>query len=94
MLPNPRVQPWVYRISFAHRSTGTSTTGFGAIGEAFKDGADDLVASEAKPKRSLAHLPTNFLYRQSVELYLTSMIVVIHRRLRLPFGHTPLSPCT
>jgi hypothetical protein len=32
----------------------------------------------------MGHLPINYLYRHAIELYLKSMIIVAHRRLRLP----------
>ncbi len=60
--------------------------GFGATGEAFKEAADQLVAAETEGTLHFVngHLPINFLYRHAIELFLKSMIVVIHRRLQIP----------
>jgi len=38
------------------------------------------------------HLPTNFLYRHAIELYLKSMIVTAHRRLQLTSGNRNYDP--
>jgi hypothetical protein len=65
-----------------------SDGGLGATGEAFKEAADCL-SRRRKKGLSLGHLPTNYLYRHAVELYLKSMIVVIHRRLSIPYGKLP-----
>lgn len=68
--------------------------GFGAVGLAFREAANYL--GEMKCEGGAAwihgHLPINFLYRHSVELFLKSMIVVIHRRLRLPAGNGEYEP--
>jgi hypothetical protein len=68
--------------------------GFGAVGEAFKDAADRLVAANAEADLRFVngHLPINFLYRHSIELFLKSMILVVHRRLRLPSRGGPHEP--
>jgi hypothetical protein len=64
--------------------------GFGAIGESFKEAADRLRRSLARRKSwENGHLPVNFLYRHAVELFLKSMISIVHRRLRIPYGKLP-----
>lgn len=52
--------------------------GYGVIGDAYLEAADELAKIEANEKRLHAHLPTNYLYRHAVELYLKSMIVMVH----------------
>lgn len=52
--------------------------GFGAIGDAFKDAGDQLAGHPANAIHS--HLPTSYLYRHAIELYLKSMIVILHKR--------------
>ena len=60
-------------------------SGFGAIAEAFRDAAKTL--REAKPKAAFfEHLPQSFLFRHAVELFLKSEIVILHRKLSLPYG--------
>jgi len=63
-----------------------SDYGFGATADAFKEAADDLSAAQVSGPRLNGHLATAYLYRHAIELYLKSMIVVLHRRLRIPFG--------
>jgi len=53
--------------------------GFGVIGDAYMQAADELARIEANEKRLHEHLPTNYLYRHAVELYLKSMIVMVHK---------------
>jgi hypothetical protein len=74
--------------------------GFRAVGQAFQDAADHLRTErgEGGASKMYGHLPTNYLYRHSIELYLKSMIVTAHRRLRLtsangnyePIPHIPI----
>jgi hypothetical protein len=59
--------------------------GFGATADAFHRAALDLEKQQDK-KFFFEHLPENFLLRHSVELFLKSGIVVIHRTLKLPFA--------
>ena len=63
--------------------------GLGAMGEAFEEAADRLVEAGKGARLVNAHLPINFLYRHAIELFLKSMIVVIHRALALPYGSKP-----
>ena len=64
--------------------------GLGAMGEAFEEAADRLVEARKGAGLVNAHLPINFLYRHAIELFLKSMIIVIHRALALPYGSKPL----
>ena len=57
-----------------------SDGGFGAMGGAFKESAEMLLASE-KDSVSLRNLPICFLLRHAAELFLKSALVVLHRRL-------------
>jgi hypothetical protein len=62
--------------------------GFGAIAEAFRSSAMKL--KEANPEPAFFdHLPLSFLHRHASELFLKSEIVILHRRLRLPYGTEP-----
>jgi hypothetical protein len=63
--------------------------GLGATGEAFEEAAKALQAAHETTRVSHAHLPINFLYRHAVELFLKSMIVVLHRALAVPYGAEP-----
>lgn len=58
--------------------------GFGATAESFYDAAKKL----NKARKTFFHrqLPVNFLFRHSIELFLKSMIIIIHRRLNIPYG--------
>ena len=64
--------------------------GFGATGDAFKNAADTLEG--ALPERGgifNEQLPINYLRRHAIELFLKSAIVIVHRRLGLPYGPVP-----
>lgn len=63
--------------------------GLGAIGEAFEEAAKTLAANAREIDTSHPHLPISFLYRHAIELYLKSVIVVIHRTLQVPYGPNP-----
>jgi len=63
-------------------------SGFGAIAEAFHHAAMRL--KETKPTTAFfEHLPLSFLFRHSVELFLKSGIVILHRRLKLSYDAKP-----
>lgn len=63
-------------------------SGFGVVADAFKRAADKL--AEDKPSKAmLDHLPVNFLYRHTIELYLKSALVILHRKLRISYGAEP-----
>lgn len=63
--------------------------GLGATGEAFEEAAETLTQAQKIKGISHAHLPINFLYRHSVELFLKSIIVVVHRALHIRYGDEP-----
>ncbi len=61
--------------------------GFGGYADAFKRAADELISQRDAGHIFLnMHLPINYLYRHAIELYLKSLIIVVHRKLKLPFG--------
>ncbi len=63
-------------------------SGFGAIAESFREAAKAL--REVKPNPGFfEHLPQSFLFRHSVELFLKSEIIILHRSLKLPYGTEP-----
>lgn len=64
--------------------------GFGATGNAFRTAAENLDGEAVRrPGIGNEHLPINFLRRHAIELFLKSAIVIIHRRLNLPYGSLP-----
>ena len=65
--------------------------GFGAIGDAFRDAAETLRKANGTKRISWNHLPETYLLRHAVELYLKSGIIIMHRKLRLPYGSEPHS---
>lgn len=52
--------------------------GFGAIGDAFKEAGDQLGRTPTNDTHK--HLPVAYLYRHAIEMYLKSMIVIIHKK--------------
>lgn len=60
--------------------------GFGVVGSNFQEAAEKLAeANQTQPVGfGHIHLPIFYLYRHAIELYLKSMILIVHRRLRLP----------
>jgi hypothetical protein len=60
--------------------------GLGATADAFKEAADRLSETVGSNLFLHAILPICYLYRHAVELYLKSMIVVVHRRLHIPWA--------
>lgn len=65
-------------------------SGFGAIATSFRDAA--LKLKEAVPNPAFFdHLPQSFLLRHAVELYFKSEIIIIHRRLKLPYDAEPFT---
>jgi hypothetical protein len=65
--------------------------GFGAVGEAFQEAALCLESVLEENQFFNSYLPLAYLYRHAVELYLKSVIIIIHRGLDLPFGPHPAS---
>jgi hypothetical protein len=64
-------------------------SGFGAVANSFKYAADAL---EDNPDGTglNSHLPTSFLYRHAIELYLKSGIILLHRKYSIPYGDIPV----
>ena len=60
--------------------------GFGATADAFHEAATILEKANEAKKFLHSSLPICYLYRHAVELYLKSIIIVIHRRLKLSEG--------
>lgn len=65
--------------------------GFRAVGQAFQQAGDHL-RGEGGAGKSHGHLPINYLYRHAIELYLKSIIMTAHRRLRLPSANGNYDP--
>ncbi|MBI4871809.1 MAG: hypothetical protein HY814_09595 [Candidatus Riflebacteria bacterium] len=61
--------------------------GFGSVADAFKEAADRL-AEKLSPGHSLflEHLPVNYLYRHAMELYLKSLVLLLHKSFSIPFA--------
>lgn len=57
--------------------------GFGATAEKFKESADILSVSESAKDLIM---PINYLRRHTIELYLKSLIYVLHRKFNVPFS--------
>jgi hypothetical protein len=58
--------------------------GFGAIALTFERAADHLDQSRSTNIRN-DHIPVGFLLRHAAELYLKSLILLVHRMLRAPY---------
>src|SRR6267142_53056 len=61
-------------------------SGFGAVGDAFHRAAKALEKENAGQRFAWNHLPQICLYRHAVELFLKSGIIIVHRRLKMPYG--------
>ncbi len=60
-----------------------------STGDAFREAAKRLTSAEGESAFGNLHLPINYLYRHSIELFLKSMIVTMHRALKLPTADGP-----
>jgi hypothetical protein len=65
--------------------------GFGAIGEAFNAAAAALAKANGADRMFWSDLPVIFLLRHAIELFLKSGIIIVHRKLKLPYGSEPYS---
>jgi hypothetical protein len=65
--------------------------GFGAVGDGFQEAALCLEGVLEENQFFNSYLPLAYLYRHAVELYLKSVIIIIHRGLELSFGSLPSS---
>src|SRR5438067_2344240 len=63
--------------------------GFGLIADAFNDVALRFEHSSQQEQFINSSLPIAYLYRHAIELYLKSIVIVLHRNLRIPFGPNP-----
>lgn len=64
--------------------------GYGVTGEAYYNSAEVLRDEKNKIKvQQLKELPINFLYRHSIELFLKSLIIICHKKLKVPYGDEP-----
>lgn len=61
--------------------------GFGITAEAYYEAAECLGKHDVDLKSfQLKALPSNFLYRHSIELALKSLIIIFHKKLKLVYG--------
>jgi len=64
--------------------------GFGITGEAYYNSAEHLYDNKENIKTvQQVEMPTNYLYRHSIELFLKSLIIIFHKRLQLPYDSEP-----
>lgn len=64
--------------------------GFGITGEAYYNSAEYLYDNKESIKTvQQVEMPTNYLYRHSIELFLKSLIIIFHKRLKLPYDDEP-----
>ncbi|MDL2330650.1 hypothetical protein LJC62_01375 [Odoribacter sp. OttesenSCG-928-A06] len=64
--------------------------GFGVTGDSYYNSAEYLFENKENIKAiSQVEMPMNFLYRHSIELFLKSLIIIFHKRLKLPYGTEP-----
>jgi hypothetical protein len=68
--------------------------GFGAVGDAFRRAAETLNKNNSDGPMLWSHLPEIYLLRHAVELFLKSGIIIMHRKLRLPYDSEPHSSAT
>ncbi|HLZ13012.1 MAG TPA: hypothetical protein VKP58_10520 [Candidatus Acidoferrum sp.] len=61
-------------------------SGFGAVADAFHRAAKALEKENIGQRFAWNHLPQICLYRHAVELFLKSGIIIVHRKLKLPYG--------
>jgi hypothetical protein len=57
--------------------------GLGITAGEFKRSADELKGAKGT---ALAHLPVCYLQRHSIELFLKSLIFILHKKFKIPFG--------
>lgn len=64
--------------------------GFGITGEAYYHSAEYLNDNKTSVKTfQQVEMPINFLYRHSIELFLKALIIIFHKRLKIPYGVEP-----
>ncbi len=61
--------------------------GFGITAEAYRASAKFLSDHRAQIQSfQQAEMPINFLYRHSIELFIKSLIIIMHKALEIPYG--------
>lgn len=61
---------------------------FGVTGESYYNNAKFLSENKDKIQAfQLAEMPINFVYRHSIELFLKSLIIIFHKRLKINYGN-------
>lgn len=65
--------------------------GFGVTADSYYESAEHLMTNhfEDYDITQQAEMPQNFLFRHSIELYLKSLIIIFHRKLRINYGTVP-----
>jgi hypothetical protein len=64
--------------------------GFGVTGESYYDSAEFLYTNRDKIKTiQQVEMPANYLYRHSIELFLKSLIIIFHKRLKIAYDSEP-----
>lgn len=64
--------------------------GFGITGEAYYNSAEYLYDNKESIKTiQQVEMPINYLYRHSIELFLKSLIIILHKRFKLPYDTEP-----
>lgn len=60
--------------------------GFGVTADSYYNSAEQLMIDKVEPQ---SEMPQNFLFRHSIELYLKSLIIIFHRKLKIDYGNSP-----
>jgi hypothetical protein len=65
--------------------------GFGITADSYYASAEHLMTNhfEHYDSTQQAEMPQNFLFRHSIELYLKSLIIIFHRKLKINYGTVP-----
>ncbi|MCU0431091.1 MAG: hypothetical protein MUF42_14090 [Cytophagaceae bacterium] len=65
--------------------------GFGITADSYYKSAEHLMTNrfEHYDVTQQAEMPQNFLYRHAIELYLKSLIIIFHRKLKINYGNEP-----
>jgi hypothetical protein len=64
--------------------------GFGITADSYYKSAEHIITNHYKEYNMTqqAEMPQNFLFRHSIELYLKSLIIIFHKKLKLSYGET------
>jgi hypothetical protein len=67
--------------------------GFGVTADAYYQSAQHLSQNHFEHYESTqqAEMPQNFLFRHAIELYLKSLIIIFHKKLKLDYGSVPFN---